>query len=319
MKDNPAAFSANAQVLVIGNATIDETFEVATLPQTGESLLGSLRFQDVGGKGANVAAIFARCGLATRFTTVVGNDERGKAIVDTLSAEALKLDVVFSDACRTDVSVIFSDQCGDNTIVSTVQAVQSLEYTKAIQALKVLRHQDILVLQANLAESLIRQLIQHANRAGVVVVFNPSPYAPWVNSIIQDVDIVFVNSRECTQLTGMHGTNAVAALLQLGPKQVVLTCGEAGALLGSAISEISYAESPVFERSASIAATALDTTGAGDTFLAVAVASACIRSSALDQLALEHAAKAAAITIGRYGTLTAFPDALALTEILRKP
>lgn len=319
MKDNPAAFKANAQVLVIGNATIDETFAVANLPQTGESLLGSLCFQDVGGKGANVAAIFARCGLATHFTTVVGNDDRGKAIVDTLSAEALKLDIVSSDACRTDVSVIFSDQHGDNTIVSTVQAVQSLEHTKAIQALKLLRHQDILVLQANLAESLIQKLVRHANRAGVVVVFNPSPYTPWVNSVIQNVDIVFVNSRECTQLTGMQGANAVEALLQRGPKQVVLTCGESGALLGSAISESRYPGAAVFERAASIAATALDTTGAGDTFLAVALASACIRGSALDQLALVHAAKAAAITIGRYGTFAAFPDALALAEILSEP
>nr|VUD35372.1 ribokinase [Raoultella sp. NCTC 9187] len=57
------------------------------------------------------------------------------------------------------------------------------------------------------------------------------------------------------------------------------------------------------------AAEALDTTGAGDTFLAVMLASALRRGVAPDALALAHASRAAAITVSRRGTFSAFPTA----------
>lgn len=316
MIEDAAIFEVGAQVLVIGNATVDETFEVEYLPQTGESLTGNFCLRDVGGKGANVATILARCGLATRLTTVVGNDDRGSFITNALSVEPLELDVAITADHCTDVSVIFSDQHGDNTIVTTVQTAQNLEHSKAMQAVSSLARQDVLVLQSNLSETLTVKVIEYANQAGIIVVFNPSPFAPWAKSVIQDVDIVFVNASECCQLTGMSGELAVEAILQQGPKQVVLTCGEADALLGSYKFAGEGAAIPVFEYAASVTTTACDTTGAGDTFLAVAVASACLRGSSLDKLALLHAAKAAAITIKSYGTRSAFPDVATLAEIL---
>ncbi|HIH6602345.1 TPA: PfkB family carbohydrate kinase, partial [Klebsiella michiganensis] len=63
-------------------------------------------------------------------------------------------------------------------------------------------------------------------------------------------------------------------------------------------------------------AEALDTTGAGDTFLAVMLASAILRGVAPDALALAHASRAAAITVSRRGTLSAFPDGHELTALL---
>ncbi|EKQ6539234.1 ribokinase, partial [Klebsiella michiganensis] len=63
-------------------------------------------------------------------------------------------------------------------------------------------------------------------------------------------------------------------------------------------------------------AEALDTTGAGDTFLAVMLASAILRGIAPDALALAHASRAAAITVSRRGTLSAFPDGHELTALL---
>ncbi|SUQ58668.1 ribokinase [Raoultella terrigena] len=64
------------------------------------------------------------------------------------------------------------------------------------------------------------------------------------------------------------------------------------------------------------AAEALDTTGAGDTFLAVMLASALRRGVAPDALALAHASRAAAITVSRRGTFSAFPDGHELAALL---
>lgn len=65
-----------------------------------------------------------------------------------------------------------------------------------------------------------------------------------------------------------------------------------------------------------VPAEALDTTGAGDTFLAVMLASALLRGVAPDALALAHASRAAAITVSRRGTVSAFPGSRELAALL---
>lgn len=314
--DDLASFKSDAQVLVVGNATVDETFVLPSLPEAGESVTGCFRMRDIGGKGLNVATIFSRCGLATQLTTAVGKDDRGSFITETLSAESLELDVVVSENHGTDLSLIYSAPDGENSIVSTVQAAQSLDHVKALQAIDSLQERDVLVLQSNLTESLTGKLIEYANRIGAFVVFNPSPFAPWVKKLIPDVDVVFVNIRESYQLTGTQGDQAVVTLLNQGPGQVVLTCGKSGAYLGTRHTEDGHIVKPVLNHVAAIASTVRDTTGAGDTYLAVAIASACIRGTSVDATALMHAAKAAAITIERYGTFSAFPDESMLAAIL---
>ncbi|MNL51791.1 ribokinase [compost metagenome] len=65
-----------------------------------------------------------------------------------------------------------------------------------------------------------------------------------------------------------------------------------------------------------VAARAIDTTGAGDTFMAVALASAALRGVALDVAAIGHAASASALTVSRRGTRSAFPSTEELRTIL---
>ena len=69
--------TATVQVLVVGNVTVDETYTVPSTPRPGESLIGQFRSRDVGGKGANVATVLARCGVATWLMAGIGQDERG--------------------------------------------------------------------------------------------------------------------------------------------------------------------------------------------------------------------------------------------------
>ncbi len=89
-----------------------------------------------------------------------------------------------------------------------------------------------------------------------------------------------------------------AELLQpYGVKTLVITQGAAGAGW-SAMASASFARGP---------AEARDTTGAGDTFLAVMLASALLRDVEPDDLALAHASRAAAITVSRRGRSAPFP------------
>ena len=316
--------------LVIGNVTVDEIYSVDCLPKSGNSVLGQLLLSDIGGKGANVAMLLARCGVHTQFTALVGDDDRGRLIRDGLAneslAEGLVVDMEVSPNTTTDVSLVYTDSRGDSSIVTTVDAAHSLNWRTAEKSLAKMKKRDMVFLQANLTEALTRRIVQHAKKTGLTVIFNPSPCALWVKSIVEDVDILFLNATESQALTGASNKAAVRALLELGPQYVVLTLGEHGALFGSACSarrgtEKIEAKGDTGDAIISLPAVAVDvdvkdTTGAGDTYLAVAMASARLRGELLDTIALRHGASAAAITVRSHGTRSAFPTATQLGDIL---
>ncbi len=302
------------QVLVVANVTVDETFAVATIPKPGESLIGEFRSRDVGGKGANVATVLARCGVSTRLIAGIGQDERGEFVHRELSQEPLQIDLMPTLHYPTDLSLIYTDSLGENSIVTTVAAAQSIDSSQACHAMKSLQKPGFLVLQGNLGRATTHQLIQDARSLGVQVVLNPSPISKWLLDTLQLADILVLNEGEAGTLTGLAGEAAVQALLRLGSGQVVVTRGGNGAMLGSHTAGTEHGFT--IETVATIPATVIDTTGAGDTYLGAALASAILRSVPLDALALRHAAQAAAITVSCYGTRSAFPEVSALMHIL---
>ena len=304
------------QALVIANATVDETYHVARLPASGESLTGQLRAHDVGGKGANVATVLSRCEIATKLVAVVGNDVRGNFVKSELQQESMELDLVQSTRCSTDISLINVDDTGENTIVTTVEAAHNLEPSRACGALDELQANGLLVLQGNLTESLTKLLISKARQRGVRVVFNPSPLCPWMASVVPTVDTVFMNAVEGLAITGRYGEAAVIAVLDTGPAQVVLTRGESSALLGTRSNDTGLPDQYTVDSVPSIHTQVVDATGAGDTYLAVALASAARRGCPLDVVALTHAASAAAQTVSFHGTRGAFPTSATLKRIL---
>ncbi|MFK8084179.1 MAG: PfkB family carbohydrate kinase [Granulosicoccus sp.] len=301
-----------AQILIVGNATVDETYAVPTLPVPGESVLGQCRARDVGGKGANVATLLARCGVPTQLTAALGDDERGKFVSNRLAQESITLDLQLCSTQATDVSIVYADAQGSNSIVTTTAAAFSLNSARVKAAIYRLNHGDVLVMQGNLTQALTLSTATMAQQAGITFVFNPSPYIPWMDKLVAMADIVFVNAEEARALTGLCDESAVQALLRQGACQVVLTRGERGVLMAGRRGNVPLVSCIPAE----VVAPVVDTTGAGDTLLAVALASASLRGVKLDTIAMNHAVRAAAMTIGSHGTYSAFPDAEQLSLIL---
>ena len=166
----------------------------------------------------------------------------------------------------------------------------------------------MVALQGNLTDATTRAILEHARSKGLVTAFNPSPIRPFFAELWPLIDIAFLNTGEAEILTGASGEPALRHLLSAGVKQAVLTQGAEGAVFASPDELITIPAAPC---------PVIDTTGAGDTFMAVALASSGLRGTALDRRAVEHATRAAAITVGRRGTLSAFPSAAELADILR--
>ena len=304
------------RAIVVGNATIDETYALDALPRPGESLVGAARSTDPGGKGANVAVVLGRCGVGTRLVAVVGDDARGAFVRSRLAAEPVDAALIVSPTEPTDLSIVYRTPDGDNAIVSTVETTRGLPLERAVAALDGARPGALVVLQGNLPEATTLGIAAAARDRGLRVVLNPSPSMPWLGRVAALADTVFVNAGEARALTGRDGRAAVAALVAAGARHVVLTLGADGALLGRAGEGDAGAAGRAIEAVPAVPAEPVDTTGAGDTFMAVALASASLRGVELDARALAAAAAAAALTVGRRGALSSFPTADELGRVL---
>lgn len=292
------------RAFVIGNVALDGAVTVADLPAFGASIHGVAGAIDLGGKGANQAIMLGRAGLPCHFCAAVGDDGRADDIRTRLAAEPLETDLVRIAGVASDFSIILRSPSGDNAVITTNAAASGLTPEAARAALAGAKPGDLLVLQGNLSSKTTAAALRQARAMGMQTAANPSPLRPFFGKLLPLVDIAFVNESEATALGGAD------ALLAAGVRHVVVTLGAKGARLVTA------------KENALVPAQAcdvVDTTGAGDCFMATALASAALRAMALDPRALRHAAAAAAITVSRPGTGAALPSRAELAQILRQP
>lgn len=283
------------RVYVAGNIVVDETWSINELPQKGASIHGIKTSQDIGGKGANQAIVISRCGIDTLLIAATGNDKSGQWIREQILREPVNLvpdDALFT---HSDTSIILNSSDGDNAIITTTAAADALQLNAILVHLADAAAGDVLLQQGNFSVEKTRALFSWAKSRRLITVFNPSPVNPDFADLWPLVDIAVVNQLE-------------ADLLEPADvKTLVITQGAAGAWLISDSRRQFCPAMPV---------QAVDSTGAGDTFLAVMLASALLRGVEPDRLALQHASAAAAITVSRTGTVNAFPTQDELAALL---
>ncbi len=286
---------------VIGNVALDETIRVDDLPGHGASILGVEMSRDLGGKGANQAVVLGRACLATRLVAPVGRDTRAVEIRTALAVEPVEASLVEVEGVRSDISLILMTTGGENAVVTTNEAASGLSPDAGVAMLAEAEAGDLLVLQGNLSFETTRALFMQGRARGMRTAFNPSPVREFFAEFWPMVDVAFINEGEAAALGG------VDRLIARGVGRVALTLGGRGARLISASADVAVAAAP---------ATVVDTTGAGDCFMATALASAGLRGVDLDARALCDAARAAALTVSRPGTMRAFPTAAEMATIL---
>ena len=290
------------KAFVVGNAALDETLAVQDFPNPGASIFATFLSRDLGGKGANQAVAMARTGLECILVSAVGDDARGTEIGERLAREALTARLQVLRGVASDASSILVTDAGENAVITTREAAAALTPDMACRGLDGAGAGDLLAIQGNLDGNTTTALLNLARNLGMRTVMNPSPLQPYFTDLFGLVDTVFVNQGEADALGG------VDRLLAQGAHSVVVTLGGAGATL---ITANERHDLPA------LACDVRDTTGAGDCFMATALASAILRGVALDSRALGHAARAAAYTVARPGTVGAFPDAAEFARILK--
>jgi ribokinase len=310
------------RVTVVGSLNTDISLRVPHLPRAGETVLSAAGADfGGGGKGANQAVAAARLGAAVRMVGCCGGDEFGARLRAGLAAEGVDVSGVRAVAGVTSgLALITVDSAGENAIAVAAGANALAGDPEAAAALAA--PCDVLVVSAEIPVTLVAAVLARARAAGLPCVLNLAPApAGAADLLAAGVDWLVVNEQEAAAVLGRPVTGpagagaggtagagpgdglaaAVAALAGLGARQVVITLGAAGAVVGGAV--VGGASPLVVVPGFAVAS--VDSVGAGDAF--VAALAVAVAAGAAPAAAVRAACAAGAAATTRRGAQAALP------------
>lgn len=287
-------------IVVVGSANIDQVFRVDRIPSPGETVLSHGLSTTLGGKGQNQAVAAARAGVATTFIGAVGADGFGEMVRAGLSCDSIDVTHLKTTDKPTGTALIAVDGTGENTIIVEAGANEDVagftsEDVAAISAA------SVLVMQLEIPRDTVIEAARIARAAGTRVILNAAPIQVLPKELLDNIDVLIVNEHEAADLAR---DNELAPeleglgerLLRLVPT-VIVTLGSKGASLHHAESE------PVVVPAHRV--TAVDATGAGDTFCGAFAAGLVEGMIAVD--ALRFATAAASLSVEHHGAVPSIP------------
>jgi ribokinase len=253
-----------ANILVVGSYATGLVMQTERLPLKGETLIGHGFRAGHGGKGSNQAVQAARLGAEVAFLVSVGRDAHGDAMEALIRAEGVRADGLLRHATLpTGVGFIVVDAQGHNLITVDPGANNALlpETLDAHRAL--FEEADVVLAQMEIPLETALAAMRIGRECGAVTVLNPAPAARLDAHDLSCIDFITPNETEAVVCAGIEGDDhgaAVARLLQLGCRNVVLTTGADGCV---------WTDSAGTARTApGFRVNVVDTVGAGDAFSA---------------------------------------------------
>jgi ribokinase len=301
------------RVTVLGSLNMDISVTVPWLPGPGATVLGSAARFTPGGKGANQAVAAARLGAEVRMVGCVGDDDFGRRLLAALRDETVDASTVrHITGVPTGLAMIAVDEAGENLIIVAPGANHEAGPPEVAAAIRQAgQSRDILVISAEIPLPAIRAALAHPG----IGMLNLAPAPPEAKALVAAIghrlDWLVVNESEAAAVLGhpvsglAAAKNAAAELIANGPRNAVVTAGAHGAALAGPDGR------RVIE---GFAVEAVDTVGAGDTFVG-ALATAIAAGVPAPQ-AIRAAAAAGAAAVTKPGAQTAMPrpaDILAAT------
>lgn len=277
----------------------------------GETLQARDLFVEAGGKGYNQAVAAARLGAKVCFFGAVGRDSGGSLCRQVLEEEGI-LPVLEVIANRnTAYACILTNAEGENRVTVSRGAADDLSAAFIEQQESVIATCTHLLLGLECPMEATVAALKLAKKYGIFTVFNPAPAIELDLDFLRSFDLITPNLQEATVLLGLAAVPPVRDLAvlfrQAGLKNVVVTLGSEGALLITPQQVLQYPALPV---------TAVDTTGAGDTFNA-ALAVALGRGKSMEQ-AMEYATNASALSVSRPHVMQSLPTDEEVAENYQK-
>ena len=280
------------RITVLGSINLDFVATAETLPAPGETVTGATLARHPGGKGANQALAALRLGATVTLVGRVGDDPFAAEALALLKAEGADLSQVAVDPKEpTAIALIAVSASGENQIVVASGANGALTPDK---------------LPGPIAEPLICQLempIETVTRAAAeatgFVCLNLAPAHDVPDALLARADLIVVNEGEAAVYgERIHKARGVVAI----------TWGKRGAGLFKDGKMFAQATPPLVE--------VVDTTGAGDSFVAALTIALLEGMKAEDALAFACATGALTCTVA--GAQPSLPHRAQVEAILAR-
>lgn len=284
------------KVAVLGSTNMDLVAYVDRAPERGETVTGR-EFRTIpGGKGANQAVAAARAGGDVMMIGAVGDDAYGVRMRENLEHSGVDTDLLHTAEGPSGTAHIVVDGKGSNAIVvipganGTVTALGPGEIAAIAEA-------DLLLLQLELPLSAVIEGARAGHAQGVRTVLTPSPVQQLPAELLDCVDLLVANEYEAAELSEHAEPHAAAEILLGQVPAVVITLGAKGCLYAARGSQTVHFPAPEV--------TAVDTTGAGDTF--VGTLAVALGEGQPVPKAVAWAASAAALCVQKPGASISMP------------
>ena len=288
----------HAVIAVVGSAMMDLTAYADVLPEPGQTLAGQLFTTGFGGKGANQAVMAAHCGAEVHFIGKLGNDVFGTAIADNFAKVGIFSQYVDRSDTPNGVAHIWVDGNGENRIIIIPGANHEIEVSRAVDAINAIANLQIVVAQCEIKQEVTIAAFKAAKARGCVTILNPAPYQQLSDELLQLTDWLIPNETEFRELHGALPTSDEILKSFRPGKSSIVTLGSEGAVYISPTGELHRVSAPKV--------TAVDTTGAGDSFVGSFAYS--LASGKDPVTAMSFGIKVASLSVTRKGAQSSYPD-----------
>lgn len=256
-----------SSLIVYGDALIDVTALIKSLPNQGHDIISDSIVVVPGGSAANCAVIAARLGIDVKFVGLLSNDQFGTIVLDDLKHNGVDTSFIRMIDGKTATVIDLIDHTGEHTMISCRGAASSEPYGKIEPSL--FKKDDILhvsgyAFQSEYSRETAIDLIRQAQNAGAKISLDPSyNFAKTAvqenKDIIAQLEYFFPNESE-VQLIAQTTSDkdALSYLRDLGIKTILLKKGASGCFLADTANDLFIDAYRVHD--------AMDTTGAGDAF-----------------------------------------------------
>lgn len=291
------------KVAVVGSLNYDFMFNQDRLPHRGETFIARSLDMGFGGKGANQAVQAARLGADVVFIGAVGDDLHGHRSRDNLNVQGVTA-LLRETTTPTGVGVVHITSAGEVFATVFEGANQEVDYEWIDANRDVISSAELVIIQNEIPMSANQGVVDIASAASVPVLYNAAPARLASPQMLTQCRWLVVNEEEAGFFLGAEvGDPDDAAAMESAVRRlselcsnVVLTLGRHGCYV---VAEGHLDHIPSFP------VRAVDTTGAGDSFIGAFAVSLLDGRSPRE--AAQLASRVASMTIMATGAQTSMP------------
>lgn len=291
-------------VIVVGSLNYDILFKQERLPHIGETYTADEVAFACGGKGANQATQCAKLGLNTYMVGKIGNDNFGSILRTNLIKNHVNVDYLGeSDTSSTGLGVV--NAFNDGSVIATISKGANFDILEQEIELvdPIFKRCSVLILQLEIPIEIVELAAVKAKKHGKIVILNAAPAVPLTDRIRDNVDYLVVNETEAQfyseiSINSIEDAHKAAEVLwEEFHSKIIITLGESGSL---------YYDGSDYYFEPAKKVKAIETTGAGDSFVG-ALSYSLINNFSVRET-LQFCTAASALTVQGIGAQESMPS-----------